>query len=130
MAKQRYSKSQIRKALHDNNGLETYAAKQLGCTYKTIRNYINRYPELAEEVFALRCKVSDIAQNNIMVAINNGDIDISKWWLGHMRKELFGAHASLDVKSVVSVSEVPKSQKAIELSVEYTKALLHDNKDS
>ena len=46
--KQEFSVEEVAKALKATNGYSTYAAKKLGCTYPTIENYMNRYPELRQ----------------------------------------------------------------------------------
>ena len=44
----RYSKEEVELALRQTNGIMTHAARILGCDRVTVKNYIERYPELAE----------------------------------------------------------------------------------
>lgn len=68
---QEFTVVQIAEALRKNGGFKTYAAKSLGCTYQTIVNYFNRYPEL----------------HKILDEINNRELDISEHMLLKLRKK-------------------------------------------
>lgn len=46
--KERYTPEQIIEALEKTKGQTTLTARALGCTYQTVRNYMDRYPEVAE----------------------------------------------------------------------------------
>ncbi len=44
--KLKYTLEEITKALEDNDGYSVRASRQLGCSYPTLQNYLNRFPEL------------------------------------------------------------------------------------
>lgn len=46
--KEQYTPEQIIQALEKTKGQTTLAARALGCTYQTVRNYMARYPEVAQ----------------------------------------------------------------------------------
>ena len=60
--KQEFSVKEVAKALKATNGYSTYAAKKLGCSYATVENYLNRYPELREIKYLAGKELTDHAE--------------------------------------------------------------------
>lgn len=76
MAKQKYTINEFKEALIKSNGFYSTAAQKLGCSIKTVQNYINKYPEIAELVKDLKYKRDDIVENAIMKGITEGNVSL------------------------------------------------------
>lgn len=57
-----YTVAQVIQALRDSKGLMTVAAKNLGCTRKTLYNFVQRYPTVADVVSEEREHLADLAE--------------------------------------------------------------------
>lgn len=86
-AKQRYTFKEIKKALQDAKGFLTVAADSLGCTYITVLNYIDRFPELAEVRKEAREKMKDYAETTLLSKIEKGDVACLLFFLKCQAKE-------------------------------------------
>jgi hypothetical protein len=71
MAKQRFSKKDIIDALKTTNGIKASAAEMLSCNRRTIDNYIERYPDIAEAYKELREKVIDIGEIKLVKMVQD-----------------------------------------------------------
>jgi hypothetical protein len=60
-------------ALKQSRGLISAAARAIGCSHQTIRNYIDRYPEVAEAVIEQREHLVDMAELQLWNRIHEGD---------------------------------------------------------
>jgi hypothetical protein len=73
MNTERYTEEQVEKALRDAKGMLTYAARSLGCTLHTVKNYIERYPGLARVRVEAREEIVDMAEAALVKQINEGN---------------------------------------------------------
>lgn len=69
---QQYTAAKIIKALQHTRGLVTLAAEHLGCSDETISNYAKRYPSVADELRRQRERVTDLAEQKLFDAIQEG----------------------------------------------------------
>ena len=87
MAKQKYTPKQIQEAITLSSGFLTQAAKNLGCTYQTINNYLTRFPELKETIIFEREKVLDFAESQLILKIKEGDLTAIIFYLKTQGKQ-------------------------------------------
>jgi hypothetical protein len=64
---------EVAEAIRANGGCLTYAARDLGVTYQTTRNYMKRWPELRKVRREARCARLDNAERMVDQAILHGD---------------------------------------------------------
>jgi hypothetical protein len=72
MSTERYTTKQVIDALQRAKGMVSLAAKNLKCDPSTIRNYIKRYPSVAEAMKEVREATTDIAELSLYRAIQEG----------------------------------------------------------
>jgi hypothetical protein len=68
-----FTVEEIEKALRKALGLKSYAAKNLGCDYKTIDNYCKRYKKLQKIIDEMKETRLDIAESKLMTGVNEGN---------------------------------------------------------
>ena len=73
MKTNRYTVDQIKKALQSCKGLVYLAAKRLGCSSKTVTNYLNRYTKLREQMAEMRGQRVDRAEDKLDQAVMKGE---------------------------------------------------------
>lgn len=73
MASDRYTAQQVADALTKAKGFVSVAARGLGCTDQTVRNYIERYAICKQAVLDARESMIDIAEGRLYQNINEGD---------------------------------------------------------
>jgi len=107
MAIEKYKLSQVAKAIKDNNGLLTYAAKALKCDYHTIQNYINRHPSLRKVRDEIDDTILDLCENKIHELINDGDAD-SIWkyikYKGRKRGYIESTDSNVSLKGTLNTN--------------------------
>lgn len=64
---------QVADALTATRGMVSVAARRLGCTRKTVYNYINRYATVQEALEDARESTTDVAELKLFEAINAGE---------------------------------------------------------
>ena len=69
----RYTLKQMEKALTDSKGMVYLASKQLGCSYNTVRRWMETHPRLQEIVEAEDGQVTDTAELKLFQAIMKGE---------------------------------------------------------
>lgn len=80
MSKQRYKVSEVETALRKSGGLKSGAAQILGCDRRTIHNYCERYPRLAEIEEQHKMAMLDAAKKGIWDSIRAGHFPACKWY--------------------------------------------------
>lgn len=68
----RYKTEQIIAALTLTKGMKTLAAKHLGCNRRTIHNYCERYPAVAEAQEQHRAELLETAELQLWSAVQRG----------------------------------------------------------
>jgi hypothetical protein len=72
VSKPRFTKAQILAALKATRGTAYLAAEKLKCHSKTIERYLERYPELRDEIQRWRERRNDVAEVALDKALNKG----------------------------------------------------------
>ena len=83
---------------------DTECCLYAGISRQTLYEYISKHPEFADRKEELKKQPSTTAKLNVVEAIENGDIDISKWYLERRNKEEFSLRQEVDAN--VSVSKL------------------------
>jgi len=61
------------KAIHESNGLLTFAAKKAGVGYATIKRYVAEFPSVAQAVVDSKEGMLDFAEGKLYSKIKDGD---------------------------------------------------------
>lgn len=85
--RQRYTAAQFIAAIKGSGGVISAIADAVGCSWHTARKYIDQYPTVKEAWENERQRITDRARHNIIRAIGEGDLQLSKWWLQVMDEE-------------------------------------------
>jgi predicted transcriptional regulator len=72
-SKPEFTAEQMATALKNNRGFVSAAARTLGCTPQTVRNYIKRYATVAIARDEAREEMLDVAEANLYKKITSGD---------------------------------------------------------
>jgi hypothetical protein len=70
--KDKFTVKQVKEALEKAGGFLSIASESLGCTRKTIYNYLDRYSELKEVCEDIRERYLDIGENELLKKIKKG----------------------------------------------------------
>ena len=87
MSRANYRAQDFIDAIPGTGGIVTALADRVGCSWHTAKKYVVEYPTVAEAWEAERNKITDKARHNIIKAIGEGDLQMSKWWLQVMDDE-------------------------------------------
>ena len=82
-----YTAEKFIKAIPGTGGIIQVLADRVGCDWHTARKYTRNYPTIVQAWEAERNRITDKARHNILAAITNGDLQMSKWWLQVMDEE-------------------------------------------
>jgi hypothetical protein len=74
MGEPKYTVDQVTRALKNSRGLVSPAARALGCSAQTVRNYVKRHPTVAQAKEDEREKLIDTAEAHLYQQIINGNI--------------------------------------------------------
>lgn len=79
-----------------------YADISRNCFYE----YLEKNPDFKDRIEELRSNPSTKAKLNVVEAIENGDTDLSKWWLERRNKDEFSTKQEIDadVKEKVNIT--------------------------
>lgn len=72
----------------------------------TFYEYLEKNPEFSNRIEELRSNPATRAKLNVVEAIENGDTDLSKWWLERRNKDEFSTKQEIaaDVQNDVTIS--------------------------
>lgn len=70
---QRYTADQVVEALTATKGMITLTARKLGCNPQTVRNYVTRYPSVAQAMREAREGFLDMTELALQKAVQNGE---------------------------------------------------------
>lgn len=76
-----YTAQQFISAIPGTGGIITAIANKVGCAWHTAKKYIDEYATVRTAWQNERNRITDIAQDNIIVSVIDGDLQMSKWWL-------------------------------------------------
>lgn len=79
-----------------------YADISRNCFYE----YLEKNPDFNDRIEELKSNPSTQAKLNVVEAIENGDTDLSKWWLERKNKEEFSLKQEIqaDVKEEITIN--------------------------
>ena len=83
----KYTAGQFIQAIKGSGGVISAIADAVGCDWHTAKKYIDQYPTVQEAWQSERQRITDRARHNIIRAIGDGDLQMSKWWLQVMYDE-------------------------------------------
>jgi len=95
-----YTADEVEDAIHEAGGILTDAAKILGCSYRTIHNYVrDYYPEqLQPAIKEAKRKLHEEAKACVRKAVRDGDWRAAKYVLNsHAAHEGWGETKRMDV---------------------------------
>ena len=71
--KEHYTIEQIIEALEASGGFLSEAAKKLGCTWQTVRNYVNKYSTVQKALEAINEAKLDFSESKLLSQIKEGN---------------------------------------------------------
>ena len=96
----------IKQALRASGGFVTYAARRLNVHPNTIWNHMKKYPDLQEEVGAIRESHLDLAESSLLQQVNEKNTQATIFFLecqgkkrGYIRNPALNLHAHVDAGS-------------------------------
>jgi hypothetical protein len=99
----KYTVAQVIAALRAANGIKAAAARVLGCEWRTVDNYIKRYPTVRAALDECDQIILDIAEGHLISDVRRGQWEQIKYYLnakgksrgyGTERRELTGAEGA------------------------------------
>lgn len=89
--KNKFTREQVIAALKATGGFITHAADELGCSYRTIENYIKQDPSIAVENAHIQENRLDIAESVVIQTMEGSDkkvaLDASKFYLKYKGRQ-------------------------------------------
>jgi hypothetical protein len=99
----KFTRQQIIDALKATGGFITHAAKELGCCYVTIENYINDDPSIAVELQQIKENRLDIAESVVMKHLRGDSLEAAKYYLKYKgRNRGYIKHQKIEVADDLS----------------------------
>ena len=84
----RFTAQQFIDAIPGTGGVISTIAERVGCHWNTAKKYIDAMPTVQTAWQNERNRITDTAKNNIIKAIeDDGDLQMSKWWLSVLDDE-------------------------------------------
>lgn len=83
----KYTAQQFIDAIPGTGGVVSAIAERVGCAWNTAKKYIDEYATVKQAWQNERHYITDMAQDNIIGAVKDGDLQMSKWWLQVMDEE-------------------------------------------
>ncbi len=78
---------EMAEALVKARGLQTVAAEMLGCSWQTVRTYVQKYPECAEALEVANTALGDLAETKLVDNISTGDQRAIEFYLKSKHKQ-------------------------------------------
>lgn len=114
----RFSVKTMREAIQAAGGVITETARALDVSRSTVYNWLEKHPELREYVKIERDGLVDRAELNIAIAVNAGDVDVSKFVLERLGRNR-GWTKQIDVGRAVELPpEVESLLRDMDISLE------------
>lgn len=123
--KEDFTPKQVITALKANGGFITYAADKLGCSFQTIYNYMERYPEIKEAMVHIKESVKDLGEGMLLKAVKSGDVTAIKYLLSSKARDRgYGGDATIQNNVLVTGNQIDISKlKENEVDALITKLL-------
>lgn len=71
----------------------------------TLDKYLKRHPEEAERLELLKSRPLTNARFNVTQALEEGDVDVSKWYLERKAKDEFSTKANVDITPSATIKD-------------------------
>lgn len=84
---QRYTAEEVAAAVYECKGLASIAAQRLGCSAKTVRNYVDKYPTVKEAIAQAREDLKDNAESRLLARIDADDLTAIIFFLKTQAKD-------------------------------------------
>jgi hypothetical protein len=81
MAGNKFTARQFIEAMPETGGVVSVIAEKVGCAWNTAKKYIDTRPTVRRAWLNERNRITDRAKHNIIIAIEGGDLQMSKWWV-------------------------------------------------
>ena len=98
---EKFTTTQFVKAIPGTGGIVSAIAKVVKCDWHTAKKYIDEHPTVKQAWEDERNLITDKAKHNILKSIDNGDLQMSKWWLSVMDEEFITKQRMEMVGSIV-----------------------------
>lgn len=106
-----YTQSEVKKAILGTGGIIMLIAKKLKCDWYSARKYIRMYPQALQELQDERERTKDVAEKNIIDALNKGDLQLSKWYLQTIGKDRgYGEELNLNGNFSVDIKNMTEEE--------------------
>lgn len=113
-ARERFTREQVAEALAAAGGVQSDAARILGCSRSTLNGYVRRYPDLQQVIVDTREEALDLAESQLQKKMKEGNMTAIIFFL-----KTQGKH-----RGYVEKGEAPvKADEAVDLSGLTTKDL-------
>ena len=86
MAK-KYTKDEVLEAIEGSAGILLTVSKRLQCTWDTAERWVNKWEETKTALKNENEKVLDMAEGQVLKAVQSGDLQTAKWVLARKGKE-------------------------------------------
>ena len=124
MSRQRYTAEQVAAALVAYKGMTFTAAKALGCSSATVLNYIKRYPSLAQVLHDVRGAALDLAESQLLAAVERGEGWAVQFFLktvgkarGYVERQEWGGADGQPVELRVVYEDAPRPDTPADASL-------------
>jgi hypothetical protein len=96
----KFTCKQMIDALENTKGMVYLASQELGCSYKTVYNYIKAFPSVKVAYDTFNKRMGDIAEQKLFGLIEEGDIRAINFYLSTKGKDRgYTKHETLDITS-------------------------------
>ena len=92
-----FTAKQFIDAIPGTGGIVVRIAQKVGCDWNTAKKYITEFATVRAAYEQEKHAMDDLAENTVLQAIKDGDVNTAKWWLRVKRRDEFGDN--LDVTS-------------------------------
>jgi hypothetical protein len=83
----KYNAEQFIRAIEGTGGIIWQIAQNVGCGWHTAKRYIEKHPSVKRAWEAEKNRIVDMAKHNIVGAVEDGDLQLSKWYVTVLDKE-------------------------------------------
>lgn len=85
-----YKNETFAKAIPGSAGIMRVIAQRVGCTWSTAYRRIMNNAKLRQMYYDEVQATVDMAESVILMAIKDGNVDVARWYLTNMRREVYG----------------------------------------
>lgn len=112
--KQKFTKTELRRALEDTDGHLGMVAARLGVARSTVYRYMERYPELEAVLKSARARgrdeIVEVAQSKLMAGLLTGDARLIMFALRHYDRDGVPGAVSIEGMLAPDVVEIMRRE--------------------